>query len=103
MLFLESGLPNIKQIASLKKAQISSLETVIPFLEITANQQYLVKRIRGKKVFIVILNKLLFYYSIDLAKGGCVGKFNWNSGGSYNLKPWNEELPTDSAVIYLSF
>lgn len=42
-------------------------------------------------------NSTYFYYA-DLAKGGCMVEYNWNGGGFYNRKPWNEDLPTDSAV-----
>lgn len=81
----EAGLPAIKQTASLKKSQISSLENVLPFIEMSANQQYLIKRIR------------------ELSKGGSIGAFKWNSGEAHNFKPWNEELLTDSAIVMHCF
>jgi len=34
----------------------------------------------------------------DLASGGCISAFKWNGGAHYKGKPWNESLPTDSAV-----
>lgn len=64
---------------------IPSLPTLIPFLEVTSNQEYLEKRIR------------------ELAKGGCMSEFKWNGGSCYNGKDWDESLPSDSAVIYEIF
>ncbi|XP_023029269.1 transmembrane protein 209 isoform X2 [Leptinotarsa decemlineata] len=60
---------------------IPSLPTLLPFLEITANQEYLVKRIR------------------ELARGGCISEFKWNGGGTYNGKDWDVSLPTDCAIV----
>lgn len=59
---------------------IPTLPTLVPFLELTPNQEYLVKRIK------------------ELAKGGCMSDFKWNSGGNFNGKDWDSSLPTDSAV-----
>lgn len=59
---------------------IPTLPTLVPFLELSNNQEYLVKRIK------------------ILAKGGCMSEFKWNSGGSHNGKEWDSSLPTDSAV-----
>ena len=33
-----------------------------------------------------------------LACGGCMSAFTWNHGGEFKGKPWEETLPTDSAV-----
>ncbi|CAH1138308.1 unnamed protein product [Phyllotreta striolata] len=60
---------------------IPSLPALIPFLEITSNQEYLERRIR------------------ELAKGGCMSEFKWNRGGKFLSKDWDESLPTDCAVI----
>ncbi|XP_050462419.1 transmembrane protein 209 [Cataglyphis hispanica] len=60
---------------------IPTLPTLVPFLELSNNQEYLVKRIK------------------ILAKGGCMSEFKWNSGGSHNGKEWDSSLPTDSAII----
>lgn len=64
---------------------IPSLPTLIPFLEVTSNQEYLEKRMR------------------ELAKGGCMSEFRWNGGSNYNRKDWDESLPTDSAVNSIFF
>lgn len=40
------------------------------------------------------------FFELELAKGGCMSEFRWNSGGSFNGKPWDENLPTDAMVSY---
>ncbi|KAF7997041.1 hypothetical protein HCN44_005318 [Aphidius gifuensis] len=62
-------------------AAIPTLPTLVQFLELCNNQDYLVKRIKV------------------LAKGGSMSEFKWNSGGSHNGKPWDTSLPTDTAII----
>lgn len=59
---------------------VPTLTALIPFLEVTPNQEYLIKRIK------------------ELAKGGCMSEFKWNSGGSYNGKEWDDSLVNDSEV-----
>lgn len=56
------------------------LPMIVPFLEMSSNQEYLVRRIN------------------DLAKGCVLSEYRWNSGGNYNSLNWDEHLPTDSAV-----
>ncbi|GJQ80784.1 hypothetical protein Trydic_g9375 [Trypoxylus dichotomus] len=77
------GLDRLRKTAQTTQAIqfIPTLATLIPFLELTPNQEYLVKRIK------------------ELAKGGCMSEFKWNSGGSFNGKDWDTSLPTDSAII----
>lgn len=76
------GLDRLRKIIQIAPGGLffPSLSTLIPFLELTPNQAYLVKRIRG------------------LSKGGCMSDFKWNSGSSFNDKPWDNSMPTDSAV-----
>eukprot|EP00116_Pleurobrachia_bachei_P001592 sb/3461854/ len=54
---------------------------VLPYLEVSVNQEYLVHRIG------------------ELAAGSCLGCFRWESGGQYKNAPWNKELPTDSQIV----
>ncbi|KAK9745681.1 Cytochrome B561, N terminal [Popillia japonica] len=77
------GLDRIRKTAqtALVLQFIPTLPAIIPFLELTPNQEYLVKRIR------------------ELAKGGCMSEFRWNSGSSFNGKDWDNSLPTDSAIM----
>ncbi|XP_018331712.1 transmembrane protein 209 isoform X2 [Agrilus planipennis] len=58
-----------------------TLPTLVPFLEVTSNQEYLIKRIR------------------DLTKGGSMSEFKWNGGCSFKGKQWDDSLPTDAQII----
>jgi len=44
---------------------------------------------------------------VDLSRSGCMSAFKWNTGGEFKGKPWEENLPTDSAVrnaaVYSAF
>lgn len=87
----EMGLPEFQigsvslfalhHIAATKAHLLPTLPATLPYLEVHSNQEYLVKRLR------------------DLARGGCMGDFKWNSGGSYADKQWCDDFPTDSALI----
>uniref|UniRef100_A0A6M2DHF4 Putative cytochrome n=1 Tax=Xenopsylla cheopis TaxID=163159 RepID=A0A6M2DHF4_XENCH len=58
------------------------LNTLLPFLEYSNNHNYVVHRI------------------MELAKSKHMSDFRWNSGSLlYNGKPWDTNLPTDSALI----
>jgi len=76
------GLDRLRKLAQAQflVCVIPTLPTLVPFLELCNNQEYLVKRIK------------------ILAKGGSMSEFKWNSGGSHNGKEWDSSLPTDSAV-----
>lgn len=78
------GLDRLRKTAQMSHVAqyIPSLSTLIQFLEITPNQEYLVKRIK------------------ELSKGGCMSDFKWNGGSSHNGKEWDDSLPTDSAVNF---
>ncbi|KAL0278164.1 UNVERIFIED_CONTAM: hypothetical protein PYX00_000065 [Menopon gallinae] len=77
------GLERLKKTANIPQvaAQIPSLPKLVPFLEITPHQEYLITRIK------------------ELAKGGSMSEYRWDSGGSFNGKNWEEHLPTDAAVV----
>ena len=77
------GLDRLRKLAQAPflVSAIPTLPTLVPFLELSNNQDYLVKRIKV------------------LAKGGSMSEFKWNSGGSHNNKEWDTSLPTDSAII----
>jgi len=45
---------------------------------------------------------LVVLFETDLAGGGSISAFKWNGGAEYKGKPWNESLPTDSAVCSCS-
>ncbi|XP_025425503.1 transmembrane protein 209 [Sipha flava] len=77
------GLERLKKTAhTVQVAQtIPSLLHIIPYFEISANQEYLVQRIR------------------ELAKGPCLTEYRWNSGGTFKGKEWNNELPSDAVLV----
>ncbi|KAK9877475.1 hypothetical protein WA026_018584 [Henosepilachna vigintioctopunctata] len=78
------GLDRLRKTAHVLPAAghlVPSMKTLIQFMEVTPNQEYLTKRIR------------------QLAKGGCMSNFRWNGGDSHDGKPWNDSLPTDCAII----
>ena len=77
----DAGLSSLKQMAQLKSSEIPSLQLLIPYFDLSTNQEYLIGRIR------------------ELSRGGCINGFNWNSGCSHRNKSWSEELPTDSSII----
>ncbi|XP_067646124.1 transmembrane protein 209 isoform X2 [Eurosta solidaginis] len=64
---------------------IPMLPLILPFLEMSSNQEYLVQRIK------------------DLAQGSCIADYRWNSGAAYNGLKWDEHLPTDAAILFHLF
>lgn len=38
-----------------------------------------------------------------LAAGPCMAAFTWNSGSSWGNKPWTNELPNDSTLVFFLF
>ncbi|KAL7646394.1 UNVERIFIED_CONTAM: hypothetical protein RMT77_003307 [Armadillidium vulgare] len=60
---------------------IKQLNYLIPFLDLTLHQDYLVSRLR------------------ELSKGGAISAFQWNAGGSFNGNPWRDEYPTDTMIL----
>lgn len=75
------GLERLKKTAEnhqLVALHVPTLPMILPFLEVSTNQEYLVKRIR------------------DLANGKCIADYRWSSG----TFGWNDHLPTDSAILF---
>lgn len=74
------GLERLKKTAEnhLVTRNIPTLPLMIPFLELTPNQEYLVNRIK------------------ELSKGSCLAQFRHNLTNA--SVPWDEHLPTDAAV-----
>lgn len=71
----------LRLLAANRGSQLLGLENVVPFLEITTNQQYLVERFK------------------EFAIGGALSKMNWNHGGP----TWNDHLPPDAEILMFSF
>lgn len=94
------GLERLKKTAhTVQVAQtIPSLLYIIPYFEISPNQEYIVQRIKGKQIIMV---QISFYFQVivsELAKGSCLTEYRWNSGGTFKGKEWNNELPSDAVV-----
>ncbi|CAH1787400.1 unnamed protein product [Owenia fusiformis] len=77
----EVSIATLKQLAVTKSQHVPMLNSMIPFLEASTNQQYVVQRLR------------------ELGSGGSLSDFHWQSGVDYKGKPWGEHLPTDSVIV----
>ncbi|GFR77922.1 transmembrane protein 209-like [Elysia marginata] len=75
----EVGVSTLKQLALTKGSFVPTLNSLVPYLDLTANQEYLRKRIR------------------DLSTGS-VSAYTWDKGGDYG-KPWANHLPTDASLV----
>ncbi|KAK7068478.1 hypothetical protein SK128_006105 [Halocaridina rubra] len=61
---------------------VKQLANIVPFLDVTVHQDYLVHRLR------------------ELSVGGAISAYRWNGGSStFNGKPWKDEYPTDTAIL----
>ncbi|XP_067391037.1 transmembrane protein 209 isoform X2 [Emydura macquarii macquarii] len=77
----EASISSLKQAALVKAPLIPTLNTIVQYLDLTPNQEYLVERIK------------------ELSQGGCMSSFRWNRGGDFKGRKWDTDLPTDSAII----
>ncbi|KAK2832341.1 hypothetical protein Q7C36_015803 [Tachysurus vachellii] len=77
----EASISNLKQAAVAKALAIPTLNTIVQYLDITSNQEYLVERIK------------------ELAHSGCMSSFRWNAGGNLKNRKWDTDLPTDSDIL----
>ncbi|KAM3832690.1 transmembrane protein 209 isoform 2-T2 [Vipera latastei] len=77
----EASLSSLKQAALVKAPLIPTLNTIVQYLELSPNQEYLVERIK------------------ELSQGGCMSSFTWNRGGDFKARKWDTDLPTDSGII----
>lgn len=80
------GLERLKKTAEnhMVSSYVPTLSMVLPFLEMSTNQEYLVQRIR------------------ELARGSGINDYRWNSSNSYDLN-WDEHVTTDAAVSFEYF
>ncbi|XP_033745069.1 transmembrane protein 209-like [Pecten maximus] len=76
----EVSVSTLKQLALTKGPLLPTLNSIVPYLDISSNQEYLVRRI------------------LDLGKDGCMSEFSWQGGGYYG-KAWGEHLPTDAGIV----
>ncbi|NXG22028.1 TM209 protein, partial [Grallaria varia] len=77
----EASISSLKQAALVKAPLIPTLNALVPYLDLTPNQEYLVERIR------------------ELSQGGCMSSFRWNAGGDFKGRKWDTDLPTDSSIL----
>lgn len=78
----EANPSTLQQVALSKGQHVPTLASLLPYLDLNSNHEYLVQRIK------------------ELARGGCMSDFRWNSGSqNYRGKPWSDSLPTDSDIV----
>ncbi|XP_028516709.1 transmembrane protein 209, partial [Exaiptasia diaphana] len=75
----------LRHVSQAKSGQVPFLQVIIPYLEASNNQEYLVQRVR------------------ELAKGGCMSVYRWNSGGKFRGKDWESNNITDSQIVMHMF
>lgn len=110
----ETSISSLKQAAVMKSSSIPTLNSIVQYLDVTPNQEYLVDRIRGRETDHVceLINKnnpplvlvnvppsCVWFFS-ELAHSGCMSSFRWNSGGDLKNRKWDTDLPTDCAVSF---
>lgn len=77
----EVSLTTLRQVSLTKSQHLPTLNGLLPYLDITSNQEYLIHRLK------------------ELAKSGCMSEFHWNGGGNFKGKSWSDHLPTDCAIV----
>nr|VZH98199.1 unnamed protein product [Spirometra erinaceieuropaei] len=75
-------LNTLEQLAFSKYRHISTLPTLIRFLNCTKDQGYLVSRLR------------------ELARGSFLEEFRWDGGSKSTTSPWKEHIPTDTLLYF---
>jgi len=71
----------LSKLSANKQEHMPNIALLLPYLEVSVNQEYLVNRIK------------------ELGEGSCLGCFRWESGGRYKNAVWNKDLPTDSQIV----
>ncbi|XP_038067904.1 transmembrane protein 209-like [Patiria miniata] len=77
----EVSISSLRQVSLTKSQLVPTLSMVLPYLDVSANQEYVVQRIR------------------ELASGGCMSDFRWNKGCDFKGRKWDEDLPSDCAMV----
>lgn len=90
----------LRQGAQSKVQQVPTLPQVLPYLELSYKQEYLVQRITGKRCCPLppVLCMWLVCASAELAQGSYISAYRWKSGGSWKGRTWDQDLPNDSQV-----
>lgn len=84
------GIERLKKIATTNHCLLQSIPTLaklIPFLELTSNQEFLVQRLR------------------ELAKGSCLANYKFTSGSydALTTSQLNDHTPNDAGIIFHVF
>ncbi|KAM9704722.1 transmembrane protein 209 [Menidia menidia] len=77
----EASISSLRQAAVMKASLIPTLNSIVQYLDITPNQEYLVDRLK------------------ELAHSGCMSSFRWNGGGDLKNRKWDTDIPTDCAIL----
>uniref|UniRef100_A0A1X7TYU3 Transmembrane protein 209 n=1 Tax=Amphimedon queenslandica TaxID=400682 RepID=A0A1X7TYU3_AMPQE len=78
------GIASVAQLqdeAILRGMILPSLSMLLRYLSLSTRQDYLVKRIH------------------DLAEGGSIVNFKWDSGGTWKGRKWDQDSPTDTEIV----
>lgn len=90
----------------MKASSIPTMNSIVQYLDITPNQEYVVDRIKGMfnckihlcAVLVSVREKNHVSVPSELAHSGCMSSFRWNGGGHLKNRKWDTDLPTDCAV-----
>lgn len=79
----ETGIEKLRKCSQMHQIvqSVPALQYLIPYLDLTPHQDYLVQRIK------------------DLSEGGALSEFDWDEGGRFQGKNWSDKLPTDSELV----
>ena len=58
ILFSEVGVSTLKQLALTKGPYVPTLNVIVPYLDFSSNQEYLVKRLKGTYMFLHIASSV---------------------------------------------
>uniref|UniRef100_A0A914XIC4 Uncharacterized protein n=1 Tax=Plectus sambesii TaxID=2011161 RepID=A0A914XIC4_9BILA len=86
----EASIASLQHVLLTKANAFYALHQLMPYLELSTNQNYLVKRLR------------------ELSADAYLRDFVWNSGGTEpssngHPRPWGEHLPTDAELVWHMF
>lgn len=90
----ETSLTQLRDLARLRTQQVPSLGMMLRYLELTPRQSYLVQRVQGEATPSGPSFHIITVYSFtELAQGGCIGAYRWNTGSSPD-----SDTPSDAEV-----
>ena len=105
------SLGTLRLVSKTMAQQVPTLSMVIPYLELSTKQEYLVDRIKGLNMALFVAKFSLAFYLqqklpamvSELSRGSNnLSAFRWNSGGSWKGRMWEQDLPNDSQVCRIT-